>query len=104
MIIKIDRVYPFSLNKKEGVMREEKVGVVDHYYTNLGVVTLTLENDLKVGDTIHVKGHTSDFLQKVESIEVNHRKVESAKSGEGIGLKVKEHGRHHDIVFKVIEE
>ncbi|MBI5599376.1 MAG: translation elongation factor-like protein [Deltaproteobacteria bacterium] len=84
-------------------MKEKKVGTVDHYYSHLGVVTLTLEGDLNVGDTIRVKGHTTDFTQKVDSIQVEHKDVAGAKKGDGVGLRVVEHGRTHDAVFKVIE-
>ncbi|MBI5559830.1 MAG: translation elongation factor-like protein [Deltaproteobacteria bacterium] len=84
-------------------VKEKKIGTIDHYYSHLGVATLTLEDDIKVGDTIHVKGRTSDFTQKVESLQVEHKDVASAKKGDGIGLKVVDHGRTHDTVYKVIE-
>jgi putative protease len=82
-------------------MKEERIGVVDHYYTHLGVVAVVLEGDLKVGDTIHIKGHTSDFTQKIESIQIEHQNVSEAKKGDNIGIKVKEHAREHDVVYRV---
>lgn len=84
-------------------MKEREIGKIDHYYSHLGVATMTLEEELKVGDTIHVKGHTSDFTQKVESMQIGHQSVTSAKKGDGIGIKVNEHGRTNDVVFKVVE-
>lgn len=85
-------------------MNEERIGVVSHYYTHLGVAAVVLEGDLVVGDTIHFKGHTSDFIQKLESMQIEHRNVSQAKKGDKIGIKVKEHAREHDIVYKVVEE
>ena len=60
-------------------------------------VTIT-DSELHIGDTIHVKGHTSDFQQKVESMEIDHELVEVAKSGDQIGITVIEHAREHDTV------
>ncbi len=85
-------------------MREERVGVVDHYYTRLGVATVTLEGELKRGDTIHIKGHTSDFVQKVDSMQIEHHPVEKAEKGSKVGIKVVEHAREHDTVYKVCED
>ena len=80
---------------------EKAIGKVVHYYTNIGVAVIELKAVLKVGDKIRIKGHTSDFSQKVESIQMEHDKLQEAKSGQSIGLKVKEHVRQHDIVYKV---
>jgi len=80
---------------------EQEVGVVDHYYTKIGVVVINLTGALKVGDTIHIKGATSDFTQKVESMQIEHKSIEEAKKGDSIGMKVKEHARGHDKVFVV---
>ncbi len=81
---------------------EEKVGVVTHYFGNIGVAAIQLaEGSLQVGDTIHIKGHTSDFIQTVNSIQIEHEKVDSAGPGQDIGMKVQEHARAHDEVFRV---
>jgi hypothetical protein len=56
---------------------------------------------LRLGDMIHVRGHTTDFSQKVESIEVKHAPATEVGSNEEFGLKVVEHAREHDVVFKV---
>lgn len=84
-------------------MREELVGKVSHYYGHLGVATVHLSAELKVGDTIHVKGHTSDFTQKVDSMQIGHKTVERAGGGEDIGIKVIEHSREHDLIYRVSE-
>ena len=80
---------------------EREVGAVAHYYTKIGVAVIELTDTLKVGATIHIKGATSDFNQKIDSMEIEHKNVEEAKKGESIGLKVKEHAREHDKVFVV---
>jgi len=70
-----------------------------HYYNHLHVAGVTItDSELHIGDTIHVKGHTSDFQQKVESMEIDHELVEVAKSGDQIGITVIEHAREHDTV------
>ncbi len=85
-------------------MREVKVGSVSHYYSHLGVAAIVLEDGLNIGDTIHVKGHTSDFTQKVDSIQIEHKDVDHAALGDSVGIRVIEHSREHDGVFKVVEE
>ena len=84
---------------------EEKIGVVTHYFGKIGVAAIKLtDGPLKVGDTICIKGHTSDFAQPVESMQLEHESVQSAGIGQEIGMRVKEHARQHDEVFKVIGE
>lgn len=85
-------------------MKEVKVGVVSHYYSHLGVAAVVMEGELAVGDTTHIKGHTSDFMQKVESIQLEHKNVNKATKGEDVGIKVKEHAREHNVIYKVVEE
>lgn len=77
------------------------IGKITHYYKSIGVATLELSDTLEVGDVIHVKGHTTDFEQAVESMEINHQKVTKATRGEVVGLKVKDYVREHDMVYKV---
>lgn len=83
---------------------ETKVGNVTHYYTRLLVAIIELTDELKVGDQVHIKGHTSDFTQTVASIQIEHQDVPSAKAGDAIGLGVIEHAREGDEVFKVLPE
>ena len=83
-------------------MTETRTGTVSHYYKHLHVAGVTItDGELHKGDTIHVKVHTSDFEQKVESMEIDHEAVVAAKPGDQIGLTVIEHAREHDIVYKV---
>ena len=86
-------------------MAEKKVGVVSHYFNHIQVAGIDVtEGELRVGDKIHIKGHTSDFTQNVDSIEIEHESVEVAKPGDSIGIKAVEHAREHDEVFVVTED
>lgn len=81
---------------------EQRVGVVRHYYSHLSVAIVKLESgQLQVGDTIHIQGHTSDFRQKVESMEFEHQRIEQVRAGQEFGLRVGDHAREHDVVYKV---
>ena len=82
-------------------MGETKIGKVTHYFTKIGVAVIELSGTVKVGDKIHFKGATSNFEQTVDSMQIEHDKVDEAKKGQSIGMKVKEHVRGHDIMFKV---
>jgi translation elongation factor EF-1alpha len=84
-------------------MKEQRIGIVNHYYDKIGVAALVLESELAVGDIIHIKGHTTDFAQKIESIQIENKNVERAKEGDNIGIKIKEHAKEHDVVYKVVE-
>ena len=80
----------------------ERIGVVTHYFSHLAVAVVKLEAArLRVGETIHIRGHTTDFKQRVESLQVNHAPVQEAGPGDDFGLKVREHAREHDVVYKV---
>jgi hypothetical protein len=80
----------------------ERIGVVIHYYSHLSVAILRLESGtLRVGEVIHIRGHTTDFSQRVESLEVNHAPVGEVGSNSDFGLKVVGHVREHDAVYKV---
>jgi translation elongation factor EF-1alpha len=82
---------------------EREIGKISHYYSKINVGVIELSGTLKVGDTIRIKGATSDFTQKVDSMQIEHEQVKEAGSGQSIGLKVKEPVRQHDQVF-VVEE
>ncbi|MFB3894919.1 MAG: translation elongation factor-like protein [bacterium] len=84
-------------------MEEVKIGVVTHYFGKAMVAGIDItDGELKVGDTIHIKGHTSDFSQKIESMQIEHQSVPAASKGQSIGIKVADHVREHDAVYKVI--
>ncbi len=83
---------------------EEEVGKISHFFSklNVGIIELT-HGELKVGDKIHIKGHTTDVVQVVDSMQMEHASVPAAKKGESVGIKVKDPVREHDLVFKVLE-
>ena len=85
-------------------MAEVELGKVTHYFSKIGVAAIQITQDtLHVGDTIHVKGHTSDFTQKIDSMQIDNKAVTEATVGQSIGLRMKDHAREHDQVFKVVE-
>lgn len=84
-------------------MPEIEIGVVSHYFGHINVAALNLTGDLAVGDTIRIKGHTSDFTCQVDSMQVEHESVQKAGKGDSIGIRVPQHAREHDKVFKVTE-
>ena len=59
------------------------------------------QGTIRVGDTIQIKGHTTDFKQPVESMEIEHQRVMEGSAGQSFGLKVRDHARENDIVYKV---
>tara|TARA_Y100000310_G_C20037327_1_gene514565 strand:- start:192 stop:446 length:255 start_codon:yes stop_codon:yes gene_type:complete len=75
------------------------IGRVSHFFDNISVAVIELSGKLKVGDKIKIVGGTTDFKQPVKSMQIEHDKVESAKKGDAVGLKVKEKVRVNDKVF-----
>lgn len=83
-------------------MTEKQIGKVTHYYNNLHVATVIITGgELHLGDMIHVEGHTSDFMQKIASMELEHESVEVAKPGDIVGIATNEHARENDTVYIV---
>ncbi len=84
-------------------MSEENVveiGKITHFFSKICVAVIELKKPLKVGDTIVVKGPTTDFEQKVDSMQIEHKNVQNAEAGQSIGLKVAERVRETDVVYK----
>jgi putative protease len=84
-------------------LEEEKVvavGKISHFFPKISVAVIDLRAPLRVGDTITVKGPTTDFEQVVDSMQIEHKNVTSAEAGQSIGLKVVERVRETDIVYK----
>ena len=83
--------------------QEMQVGKVTHYFTKIGVAIIEVtDGNIKLGDELHIKGHTSDFKQRVDSMQIEMDKIEMAEPGQAIGLKVKEPVRTNDMVYKEI--
>ena len=85
-------------------MAEVELGKVTHYFSKAGVAAIEItQNGLHVGDTIHVKGHTSDFAQKVDSMQIDNQQVAEAGVGQSVGMRAAQHAREHDEVYKVVD-
>lgn len=76
------------------------IGKISHYFGNIGVAVIELSDSLKVGDTIRMVGGETDFNQIVESMEVEHQKVQEAKVGDSVGMKVSQKAREGYKVYK----
>mgnify|MGYP001558969658 CR=1 FL=1 len=81
--------------------KEKEIGKISTYFSHVGVAAIKLSDKLKVGDKIHIKGHTTDFEQKIASIQIDKESVKEAKKGDHIGIKVSEKVRPSDSVFLV---
>lgn len=80
------------------------IGRVTHYYPRISVAVLDLTGALKAGDTVLIQGKTTDLTQHVESMEIEHHKIQSAGPGMEIALQVPEPVREGDKVYKVVDE
>jgi putative protease len=79
----------------------ELIGKVIHVYDKINVAVLRLNQDLKVGDTVHFLGHSTDFQQEITSMEVEHQGVNEGKAGSEIAVKVKQRVRNGDSVYRI---
>jgi translation initiation factor IF-2 len=82
--------------------KEQKpIGEVTHYYNNLGVAIVKFNKKVKAGETVHFKGATTDFTQKLDSIQYDHKDVDGAAKGKEVGIKVDDRVRQGDELFEV---
>lgn len=77
-----------------------EVGRILHFFSKIGVAIVELTTPLAVGEHILVKGPTTDFEQTVESMQIEHRSVQMAEAGQSIGLKLAQHAREKDVIYK----
>ncbi len=83
-------------------MAEEEIGVIVKFFSKPSVAAVEITNgSIKEGDILHFKGHTTDFSEEIKSMEIDNQSVSEAKSGDMIGIKVKDRVRERDIVYKV---
>ncbi|HPQ81769.1 MAG TPA: translation elongation factor-like protein [bacterium] len=81
---------------------EKEIGFVEHFFGHLSVAAIKITGgELKVGDTVHIKGHTTDFTEKIETMQIDHKDVQVAKAGDDIGVKMVGKCREHDKVFLI---
>ncbi|MBZ1345107.1 MAG: hypothetical protein KY055_00445 [Candidatus Nealsonbacteria bacterium] len=85
----------------EDIKEGKIIGRVSHYFSKIGVAIIELSDVLKVGETIRIVGGETDFNQQVESMEIEHQKVQTAKAGDPIGLKTEQKVREDYKVYKI---
>jgi len=76
------------------------IGTVTHYFGHLDVAAVSLTKPLDVGDLIHIHGHTTDLIETVRSMEIDHRPVAHAEPGDDVAINVTKHVREHDLIFR----
>ncbi|MFH1354836.1 MAG: translation elongation factor-like protein [Candidatus Omnitrophota bacterium] len=93
-----------AVNKKAKTPRkkqqEKPIGIVTHYFPHVRAAVIKLKAPLSVGEAIKIKGHTTDFIQQIDSLQIDRVPIQSAKKGQEIGLLVDSRVRQHDLVFK----
>ncbi|MCJ7510885.1 MAG: translation elongation factor-like protein [Dehalococcoidia bacterium] len=82
---------------------EEEIGRVRDYFARIGVAGIDLTGRLKVGDRIHIKGHTTDLQQVLESMQIEHQSIQEAGPGDSVGIRVQDRCRSGDNVYRVTE-
>ncbi len=93
-----------SVSKAKKKPKEELIGKITHFFPKVSAGVIKLKKSLSLGDTIHIKGHTSDFIQKVSSLQINNKPVKRAEKGKLVGVLVKERVRRNDKVYKIKEK
>jgi translation elongation factor EF-1alpha len=84
-------------------MSDEPIGKVTHYFDRISVAVLQLTGTIRVGDTIHFHGHSTDFTQKIDSLQIEHQSVPEGNPGQEVALKVGQKVHPNDQVIKVTE-
>ena len=80
----------------------ERIGAVTHFWPHANACAVLIEHGvLRVGDTVHVRGHTTDFYQRVERIELEHAPVQTARAGDHVGIEVHQRVREGDVVYRL---
>jgi translation elongation factor EF-1alpha len=82
-------------------LKEKEIGEVSGYFSNVGVAAIKISGKLKIGERVHIKGHTTDFEQEVDSIQIERKDIAEAKKGDHVGIKVAEKVRPGDKVFLI---
>ena len=85
-------------------MTGKRVGKVTHYFDHLNVAVVALTEGIRVGETLHFLGHSTDFKQQVTSLQIEHKAVETAKPGEDVAMKVDQRVHPNDAIFRIEDE
>ncbi len=84
-------------------MSEKQIGKITHYFSRINVGIIELSDSLKVGDKIHIKGHSEDFEQTIDSMQIEHASVNEANAGDSVGISVSSKVHENDAVYKVTQ-
>jgi len=84
-------------------MPEEVIGKVSDFFARPVVAGIELTATLKVGEKLHIKGHTTDLELTVDSMQINNADVNEAKAGDSVGIKVADRVRRGDTIYKVTD-
>lgn len=87
---------------KEAKSKEVEIGEITHFFPHVNAAVIKLKDVLVEGDTVHIKGHTTDFTEQVTSMQIDNKPIKEGKKGDEIGVLVKEKVRSGDIVYKEI--
>ncbi len=79
----------------------QEVGTVTHFFAKISVAVIELKSSISVGDKILVRGPTTNLEQIINSMEIEHKKVERAEAGQSIGMKMDDRVRERDSVYKI---
>lgn len=88
--------------QEQAPLHEQEVGVITHFWSKIGVAGIHMEAPVDLGDHIHVRGHSDDFEQDVDSIEIDHAKVAHVDAGSDVGIRLNAQAHEHDRVFKMV--
>ncbi len=87
------------MTAQQGLPEERPVGQVTHYFSKVGVAAIDLSDRLSVGQRIHIRGHTTDMIATIDSMQIEHEQVTEAGPGASIGIRVSDKVRPGDMVY-----
>jgi translation elongation factor EF-1alpha len=87
------------MTDKQGAPEEQPIGQVTHYFSRAGVAAIDLSDSLAVGQRVHIRGHTTDLIADVQSMQIEHEQVSQAGPGASVGIKVSDKVRPGDMVY-----
>ena len=88
------------MTEKQGAPEQRPVGQVTHYFSKAGVMAVQLSDELALGDLVHIRGHTTDFVTSIQSMQIEHAAVAKAGPGDSVGVKVSEKVRPGDMIYR----
>lgn len=86
---------------KPKVKKEKPIGIVNHYYGNIGVGIIKFNKPVKAGTEVEIRGATTNFSQKLDSMQYDHKSIQTAPKGKEVGVKLEDKVREGDEVYLV---